>query len=79
MVNSSIDLPLSILEARAVGLPVLTTYYGSVEYFLKDDHGSIFYSESGNFLETLDKVDFNADFTQTRIHEVKQSVYRYDR
>ena len=43
---------------------------GVLNIYLKDDHGSIFYSESGKFLQTLTKVDFDKDFTQTRIHEL---------
>lgn len=53
---SSIGLPLSILEARACGIPVLTTDYGSIKQFLADDHGSVFYSVPGQFKNMLDRI-----------------------
>lgn len=52
----SIGLPLSILEARACGLPVITTDYGSVKHFLGDDNNSIYYSIPENFSKTIDKL-----------------------
>lgn len=51
--NSSIGLPLSILEARACGIPVLSNDYGSIKHFLGDDNGSIIYSEPQEFLNGL--------------------------
>ncbi|HOM66365.1 MAG TPA: glycosyltransferase family 4 protein [Ignavibacteriales bacterium] len=51
--NSSIGLPLSILEARACGVPVITTDYGSVNKFLGDDFGGIFYSNPDSFLDKI--------------------------
>lgn len=51
--TGSIGLPLSILEARACGIPVLTTNFGSVKQMLGDDSGNIFYSEPENFKEAL--------------------------
>jgi len=48
--NSSIGMPLSILEARACGIPVVTTNYGSVKNFLENDYGGIIYSNPTDFL-----------------------------
>jgi len=53
---SSIGLPLSILEARACGIPVLTTEYGSVKLFLNDDNGGVFYSSPEFFGEALQTI-----------------------
>ena len=49
--NASIGMPLSILEARACGIPVITTDYGSVKFFFGDDYGGIKYSTANLFLE----------------------------
>lgn len=52
----SIGLPLSILEARACGLPVLTTDFGSIKHFLGDDYQGIYYSNPENFLSSIEKI-----------------------
>jgi glycosyltransferase involved in cell wall biosynthesis len=46
-------MPLSIMEARACGLPVLTTDYGSVNYFFGKDNGGIIYASPKDFLTKL--------------------------
>lgn len=53
---SSIGLPLSILEARACGIPVLTTDYGSVKHFLGDDNGCVYYSSPDAFVENVEMI-----------------------
>lgn len=53
---SSIGLPLSILEARACGVPVLTTQYGSVYHFLQDDFGGLFYARPESFEEAVARI-----------------------
>lgn len=74
--NSSIGLPLSILEARACGVPVVTTDYGSVKQFLNDDYGNIYYCEADNIEFTLKKLirDLNKDRQKTNIHNLN-SMY----
>ena len=70
---SSIGLPLSILEARACGVPVLTTEFGSIREYLKDDHGNVFYSKPSNFLSTLDKIkDSPSDHFKTSISGINR-------
>jgi glycosyltransferase involved in cell wall biosynthesis len=54
--NSSIGMPLSILEARACGIPVITTEFGSVKDFIGFDYGGVFYSNPEEFLITLNRV-----------------------
>jgi len=75
--NSSIGMPLSILEARACGTPVITTNYGSVSYFLKDDNSGIYYAEPENFEEAVSKIKNNKvkDHTKTNVSELNGLFY----
>jgi len=54
---SSIGMPLSILEALACGLPVLTTDFGSVSYLKTYSKDDIYISESDKFVNTIKNID----------------------
>ncbi len=75
--NSSIGMPLSVLEARACGTPVLTSNYGSLDYYLGDDYGGIFYSEPRNFLKKLEtiKTELNKDLNKTKVSELNDIFF----
>lgn len=71
---SSIGLPLSVLEARACGIPVVTTDFGSLKQYLGIDHGGIFYSEPEFFLNTLDTVSAQQyNYNKTLIHSINEN------
>lgn len=76
--NSSIGLPLSILEARACGIPVITTDYGSVKYFLYDDFGAIYYSTTENFINTANFVlnSKKSDFKKSHVSSLNELFFR---
>lgn len=75
--NSSIGMPLSILEARACGIPVLTSDYGSVKHFLDTDCDGIFYSEPKNFLSKFEtiRIKLNSNFQKTKVLELNNIFY----
>jgi glycosyltransferase involved in cell wall biosynthesis len=54
--TGSIGMPLSILEARSCGIPVITTEFGSIKHFLDSDFGNIYYSNPKGFLKMTKKV-----------------------
>lgn len=85
--TGSIDIPLSILEARACGIPVLTTDFGSVRKFLDNDNGSIVYSNPDEFRLNAKKIlessfikksraieDLNISFKNTFLKIIDQLI-----
>ncbi|MET2984886.1 glycosyltransferase family 4 protein [Aureibaculum conchae] len=75
--NSSIGMPLSVLEARACGTPVLTSDYGSLKHYLDNDHGGIFYSDPENFLETFNKIrpEISQNLIKTKVSELNDLFF----
>ena len=75
--NSSIGMPLSILEARACGIPVLTTDFGGVKQFLGDDFGGICYSKPEDFVHAVKKIQEKdtSDFTKTAVSKLNEQFY----
>lgn len=72
---SSIGLPLSILEARACGVPVLTTEYGSVKYFLGNDMGGVFYSSTTDFVNQVERIrQIRNDVSPTSVHAMNDKL-----
>jgi glycosyltransferase involved in cell wall biosynthesis len=73
----SIGLPLSILEARACGIPVLTTEYGSVKTFLGDDKRGIRYSKLENFPEHSEQIlRERTDYSTTGVRSLNEQLRR---
>ena len=75
--NSSIGMPLSILEARACGIPVITTEFGSVKNFIGFDYGGVFYSNPDEFLITLNRIKElkNKTFLKSTIQELNNRFF----
>ena len=75
--NSSIGMPLSVLEARACGVAVLTSNYGSLNYYLGNDYGGIFYSDPEKFLKKLEiiKFELNKDLDKTKVSELNDKFF----
>jgi len=76
--NSSIGMPLSILEARACGIPVLTTDYGSVKSYLGSDSGGIFYATPEKFLSKVLVIKnlINLSYNKTNVNELNKEFYK---
>ena len=67
--NASIGMPLSILEARACGIPVVSTDYGSVNYFFGDDFGAIKYANPESLSVNCNYfLSKNQLFTESKVH-----------
>ena len=76
--NSSIGIPLSVLEARACGLPVITTNYGSLNTYLGDDFGGIFYSDTNKFSEVVSEIiaDSPKSFKMTKVASLNNLFFK---
>ena len=72
--NSSIGMPLSILEARACGIPVLTTNFGSISAFMGDDNGGIIYSTPKRFSEAVKSIE-KRDYTNSNVEDLNKKFY----
>lgn len=75
--NSSIGMPLSILEARACSIPVITTNYGSIKSYIGDDFGGIWYSEPKKFLNSVFEIKNRKDnnFNRTKVADLNNLFY----
>ena len=72
----SIGLPLSILEARACGVPVLTTDFGSIREFLNNDYGGVIYSAPDLFLHAMREIRYsNADHKISSIGKLNEKYH----
>ena len=76
--NSSIGMPLSVLEARACGIPVVTTDYGSLKNFLGDDYQNILYTNPKDFLYSVKKITvrYPTNPTKTKIPDLNKQFYK---
>jgi len=75
--NSSIGMPLSVLEARGCGIPVIMTDYGSIKFFLEDDYAGIYYSKTDNFIDCAKKIkdNLNKKYTKTNVSQLNKLFY----
>ena len=53
---SSIEMPLTVLEAMACNLPVISTKFGALPRIFESKDGLIFADEEEDFIEGLEKV-----------------------
>lgn len=76
--NSSIGMPLSILEARACSVPVVTTNYGSINQYLNDDFGGIFYAEPDDFLRLIREIKTSGknNYAKTKVSKLNEVFYK---
>ena len=76
--NSSIGMPLSILEARACAIPVVTTDYGSIKTYMDNDFGGIVYSQPENFLNAVNIFRNNKkrDYFKTNVNCLNNQFYK---
>lgn len=54
--KNSIEIPLSVLEAMACNLPVITTKFGALARIFKAGDGLIFVKDNQEFLESINTV-----------------------
>jgi glycosyltransferase involved in cell wall biosynthesis len=75
--TGSIGMPLSIMEARGCGKPVLTTDFGSLQHYLADDNKSIWYKKPEDFLSTVKEIEKSLprDFSKSNVAQINKKFY----
>ena len=75
--TGSIGMPLSVMEARGCGIPVITTDFGSLKHYLGDDFKSIWYRKPGNFSKAVKEIKalLPHDFTKTKVEDINKEFY----
>ncbi|MBU8893852.1 MAG: glycosyltransferase, partial [Bacteroidales bacterium] len=70
----SIGMPLSIMEARACGIPVITTDFGSLKTFLDTDFDNIYYDAPENFIKHIRQIekDNHINRLDTCVHKLNE-------
>jgi len=71
-----IGMPLSILEARACGIPVLSTEFGSIKNYFGNDNGGIFYTVHKNFSEYTHLIKKTKTHKETNVKKLNDEFYR---
>ena len=71
-------MPLSNLEARACGIPVVTTDYGSIKKYLDSDNGGIIYPEPNNLINSVSKFRNSSanNFFNTKSKVLNELFYK---
>lgn len=73
--DSSIEIPLSVLEALACNLPLISTRFGGLEDILDEGDGILFIREFNEklILEFLENIKKNPHLVNTRLKVIKHS------
>jgi glycosyltransferase involved in cell wall biosynthesis len=64
--RGAIDLPLSVMEAMACNLPVVTTRFGALPYLFKPGGGFYYADTSDEFVEAVEQAISNKNLVKTR-------------
>ena len=71
-----IGMPLSILEARACGIPVLSTDFGSIKKYFGNDNGAIYYTVPGKFTEYIHLIKNTKTQKEPNVKKLNDEFYR---
>jgi len=66
---ASINLPLSILEAMACGLPVITTRFGGIEEYFKDDNGFRYFDTDDELVKLICQSEMDGKSNREKVRE----------
>ncbi len=77
--GSCIGIPLSVLEASACGLPVITTDFGGLRRILQDQEDSVFFLDPADFPHRLSELlQANRDISESARKAVERINQQYD-
>jgi glycosyltransferase involved in cell wall biosynthesis len=71
--NAAVETPLSILEAMACNLPIITTPYGSVKDLFLENDGFYFANTISDFKSKINEIKMSSNSVNTRKQVLKLS------
>ncbi len=66
---ASINLPLSIIEAMACGLPVVTTRFGGVEGYFSEDEGFRYFDTDEELLRLVNDISMDGRANREKVRQ----------
>ena len=74
------NMPVSVIEAMALGLPIISTNVGGIPFLISDQKDGVLVNEN-DYIEmnlAIKKLFLNQDFTTTLISNARKKVESYD-
>ena len=74
------NMPVSVLEAMALGLPVISTKVGGISFLLEDGKNAILVNKEDHLMmgAAIKELIDNADFTNKLVIEARKKSEQYD-